>query len=257
MKKHIWVILVLSALVAIESAVLIPQLFKKKPVKVIPVKPKARIAIVIDDWGYNLKNAEVLAGLKFPITAAVLPNLAFSKEISRLLNKNGHEVILHLPMEPHDKVNLEKNTILTSMDEGSVRDILSRDLEDLEHCAGVSNHMGSAATENKRIMSIVFKALKKKNMYFLDSFVTNKSVCFNLARDMNIRFGRRDVFLDNKLDAEYIKGQIEKLRKVADSNGEAIGIGHDRKVTLQVLSEVIPQLKKKGYQIVTVSRLVR
>ena len=68
---------------------------------------------------------------------------------------------------------------------------------------------------------------------------------------------RRDVFLDNVEESGYIKQQINKLKSKARSRGFAIGIGHDRKVTLEVLREVMPQLSKEGYKFVFLSELER
>ncbi len=94
-------------------------------------------------------------------------------------------------------------------------------------------------------------------MYFLDSFVSSASVCANLAKEIVVGFARRDVFLDNVLDREYIKSQISKLKAKAATRGYAIGIGHDRRVTLEVLAEVMPEIEKEGYKFVFVSDLVK
>jgi polysaccharide deacetylase 2 family uncharacterized protein YibQ len=44
---------------------------------------------------------------------------------------------------------------------------------------------------------------------------------------------------------------------VARSKGYAVGIGHDRKKTLEALTEAIPRLKKEGYRLVYLSELVK
>jgi len=235
-----------------------------KPRKVSPrvvgpseVKIKGRIAIVIDDWGYNLNNFKIVEEIKHPFTAAVLPNLASSVKVAKELNARGFEVILHLPMQPHGKNHLEKNTIRLISSEQEIKDIVGRDLENIVYAKGISNHMGSEATEDARVMGIVFSEIKKRNLYFLDSFVSNKSVCEKLARKSGLPFAKRDIFLDNQQDPLYIKAQIIKLKKKARMQGYAIGIGHDRKNTLLVLKEVMPQIEKEGYKFVLVSDLVK
>ena len=84
-----------------------------------------------------------------------------------------------------------------------------------------------------------------------------ESICFDLAHKMHLRFAKRDVFLDNEEKAEYIKGQISKLKTRASIYGEAIGISHDRRTTLEVLKEVMPSIEKEGYKFVFVSELAR
>ncbi|MBI4707136.1 MAG: divergent polysaccharide deacetylase family protein [Candidatus Omnitrophica bacterium] len=232
---------------------------KAAPPVVCPpeIKIKGKIAIVIDDWGYNLNNLPIVEGIRYPFTAAILPNLGSSAKVAKELNARGFEVILHLPMQPHGKNNLEKNTIRLVLNEHEIKDIMDMDLANIVYAKGVSNHMGSEATEDARVMGIVFKELKNRNLYFLDSFVSNKSVCEKLAKKTGLPFAKRDIFLDNDQDPAYIKAQINKLKRKARMKGEAIGIGHDRRNTLLVLKEVMPQIENEGYKFVLVSDLVK
>jgi len=227
-----------------------------KPKKVI--RPfKGKIAIVIDDWGYSLNNLTLAKQIRFPVTCAVLPNLKNSRLVASSLRALGFEVILHLPMEPKEQYKLEKNTISVSLNPQDIRRIISEDLQSLVFVKGVSNHMGSRVTESKSTCEIVFKELSRRNLYFLDSFVTSGSVAFSLARKMGLKCARRDVFLDNRSDPGYIRSQVRQLKRLAASRGVAVGIGHDRKATLKVLSEMMPQLDKEGYKFVFVSEVVK
>jgi hypothetical protein len=230
---------------------------RPKPSPRITPAPKGRIAIVIDDWGYNLNNLGMLDGFRRPLTIAILPSLSYSRKISEALHGSGFEIILHLPMEPHEKYRLEKNTIMNSFDTATIRNIIEQDLANIRYAKGASNHMGSSVTENARAMEIILKELKKKHLYFLDSFVTNHSVGLRLAKKIGLGFAERDVFLDNTEEAGYIRKQIYKLKIKAKAYGQAIGIGHDRKVTIEVLKEVMPQLEAEGYKFVFVSELIK
>ena len=234
----------------------------KKPVKKPPAVPaavvtKGKIAIVLDDWGYNLNNLPLAASIRYPVTASILPNLSYSKKAARELHRRGWQIILHLPLEPHDRVHLEKDTIMASMDGATVKDILDRDLAGIDFVLGVSGHMGSLATEDPAIMEVIFKDLLARQLFFLDSFVTSNSVCAQVARSVGLAFVKRDVFLDNRSEPEYIKKQLYQLKTKARIYGRAVGIGHDRRSTLQVLKEMMPQLEKEGYKFVYVSELAR
>lgn len=262
--KYPLIITILSAVVIIQAVfiIVITRSVKKQPVARIK-KPavtapfKGRIAIVLDDWGYNMNSMPILERIHYPLTMSVLPNLAYSKEVAEQLHRNKFQVILHLPMEPHEKLRLEKNTIINAMTPEQIKEIINRDLADIPYVAGVSNHMGSSATENKNTMLVILEELKHRKLYFLDSFVTSSSVCPGLAKEIKVKFAKRDVFLDNNLDKAYIKSQINKLKSIAASRGYAIGIGHDRKVTLEVLAEVMPEIEKEGYRFVFASDLTK
>jgi polysaccharide deacetylase 2 family uncharacterized protein YibQ len=248
-------IAVLTAIIILEGIFIIMTRPRKMPR--VPVALKGKIAVVLDDWGYNLNNLEILDQIKYPLTVAILPNLSYSRAIAREAHGRGLEIILHLPMEPREKYRLEKNTIMTYFSKEAVENIVDEDLKNIVYAKGVSNHMGSHATQDPRTMEIVFKNLKRRNLYFLDSLVSSQSVCSDLARRMGLGFVRRDVFLDNKEEAAYIKSQLHKLKLAARVKGQAIGIGHDRRLTLEVLKEAMPELEKEGYRFVFLSELVR
>lgn len=263
MNKNKIIIIILSVVVVLQGALLLRSCKKaqpkKKPVKIsLPVTAKKpKIAIVLDDWGYNANNLQILKEIKSPLTLSVLPNLPFSKKVSTEAHAAGFEIIMHLPMEPSEKLRLERDTILTTSGEQEIKNILNKDLSSIAYVIGVSNHMGSAATKDLRTMTIIFSILKPKRLFFLDSYVSSTSVCWQLSQKMGIGFAKRDIFLDNINDPGYIKSQINKLKSRAKIYGQAIGIGHDRKATLMVLKEMLPYAEKEGYEFVFVSELVR
>ena len=234
----------------------IPKTKKVSPAVLQPVVVKGRIAIVLDDWGYNLNNLAVLKQIKSPLTLSILPNLAYSKEISERMHNLKYQIILHLPMEPKEKLRLENNTIMASMSEDTIRNIMNDDLNNIVYAKGISNHMGSNVTRDARVISVIFGELKKRGLFFLDSYVSNESVCSDMASKMGVGFIRRDIFLDNKNEPEYIRSQLYKLKSKAKIYGYAVGIGHDRRTTLEVLKEVMPELEKEGYKFVYLSELV-
>lgn len=219
---------------------------------------QGKIAIVLDDWGYNLNNAELLKQIDEPLTLAILPRRAYSARIAELAKELNKEVILHLPMEPHQEkqYHLEPDTLLVSMSKQEILKILETDFKSVPGLKGISNHMGSQATESEYLMKVIFEELKKKKLYFLDSF-TGKTVCKKLASEAKLPYARRNVFLDNKSDAEYILGQLEALAKTAKQDGFAVGIGHDRKKTLEILAQAMPELKKRGFRFVYTSELAK
>lgn len=228
-----------------------PEVIKKAPVY------KGAIAIVIDDWGYRLDNLPLAASIKQPLTCAVLPNLRNSAKVAQKLHNLGFEIMLHLPMQPKEKYKLEHNTITLGLDDQVIRNIIKKDLASVVFAKGVSNHMGSAITEDYRKSSVIMAEVKNRKLYFLDSYVTAKSVCQAIAKKIKVRFAKRNVFLDNQNDAAYIKKQLERLKNLSRKQGFAIGIGHDRKTTLAVLKEILPQYEKEGYKFVFVSEVAK
>lgn len=277
--NYIRAIYVLAGIIIIEAVFLIascqrkakppprkqPAQVQKKPAPEVKPKPEVpeeyqgKIAIVLDDWGYSLNNVDALKEIKEPLTLAILPRRAYSAAIAGIAKEIGKEAILHLPLEPHREKNyrsLEPDTIMITMTRQEVLKILGADIKNLPGIKGVSNHMGSLATENEPLMKLIFSELKKRKLYFLDSY-TGKTVCKDLAGSAGLAYARRQVFLDNKNDAQYIRGQLELLARIAGQSGYAIGIGHDRPKTLEALAKAIPGLRKRGLRFVYVSELVK
>ncbi len=235
----------------------VKKVYYKDPPLLKPHVP-AYCAIVIDDWGYNTRNVDTLLSIDKPLTLAILPNLPYSKKIAKKANKKNLEIILHLPLEPHrQNIRYETDTILTSMDEKEIIDSLDSSLRGFSNIKGVSNHQGSKATEDRRLMGVIFGELKKRNLFFLDSLVTSKSVCEPLARETKVKFAKRSMFLDNEADYEYIKAQLEHLVYLAKRDGEAIGICHDKDITLRVLKETLDEFEQDGVEFVKLSQLVK
>lgn len=229
------------------------------PVKIPapPEKAKLKVAIVLDDWGYNTKNLNAVLEIDKPINLSILPGLPYSTLIANKAREHNFEVILHMPMEPKAKMKLELSTLYTTMNDDEIRSNLAKAFESVPYSRGISNHEGSKATEDERLMKVVFGELKKDDLFFLDSLVTNDSTCELLAREMKVKFAKRSIFLDNESSPAYIRKQFEKLINLVVKSGEAIGIGHDRPNTISVLKEMMSQFEENGIELTYVSDLAR
>lgn len=235
-----------------------PAAAEKKVVKAEPVKNAGKIALILDDWGYNLKNRDFITGNNYHLSISILPFKPYSAMVAKLAHDKNKDVIVHMPMEPESKESygLEENTLLIGMSRDEIDTILKRAFKNIPYAKGLSNHMGSKATQNKRLMEIVMEFLKANNLFFLDSLVTSKSVCAGCAEKFMVPIMRRDVFIDNENDPAYIRKQVMALAHEAEASGLAVGIGHDRPVTISVLEEVIPELSEQGFEFVNISEII-
>ena len=228
----------------------LPQIQKKY------LHPK--VVIVMDDFGYNTRNLDELFAAGSPVTFSVMPNLPYSRKVAELARSKGYEVILHQPMEAKDKsASEEVDTIKTGMNEKEVVAILEKNINGIPGIKGVSNHQGSKATENSQLMTIILKDLKNKKLFFLDSFVTQQSVCRGIADAEGVPYAKRDVFLDNTNSEDYIDKQMLALRRFAFRKGSAIAICHDRKTTIAVLNRMMPELAADGIVFTRLSEMVK
>ena len=229
------------------------EVFKDvEPVIVEKPRPRVkdkipRIAIIIDDIGYDRKLALALFELSPDITFSILPYSPFGRQISKRLHARGAQLMLHLPMEPveYPEINPGPGAILSSMTPDQLLAQLEKDIHEIPYIVGVNNHMGSRITASSVQMNQIFTILKKENLFFIDSRTAPKSQGKASARLLQLRFAQRDVFLDNFQDEAYITGQFKELIDLAHKHGSAIGIGHPYKATLETLSHLLPKIREK------------
>src|SRR3990170_2694998 len=236
-----------------------PEMQIEKPIPAMPEPQvyKINVAIVIDDIGYDNKIFKEFVDLGIPLTFSILPGQRYSKGIANEARSLNYEVMLHLPMEPRNPDrNPGNGTILTHMSQDEILRQLSEDIELVPYIAGVNNHMGSLLTENRDVMNIILEEIHRRGLFFVDSKTSPRSVAYETAKRIGIRSGRRDVFLDNKSDIEYIKGQVDKVIRIAKQNGEATAIGHPRARTIEALREKIADFKREGIELVPVSEVL-
>jgi polysaccharide deacetylase 2 family uncharacterized protein YibQ len=234
-----------------------PELRPAKPTIGVEVR-RPRVAIVIDDMGYDMRRFRSLLEVDAQITVAVLPHLRFSREVALEAYSNGWEVLLHLPMEPRDMASNDpgKGALLTAMGEGEVRLRMEEDLKGVPHASGVNNHMGSRFTEDPVLMRTVLDVVRDHKMFFLDSRTTSGSVAGTLAREMGVKGVERTVFLDNTRDEEYIKARLKELVSIARERGKAVAIGHPYPETIDALKSMVGAMQQDGIEVVRVSDLV-
>jgi len=222
-----------------------------------PVTGKPRVAIIIDDIGYDRGLTRKFMAFKVPLTFSVLPDSPFGTSLAREITAQGQELMLHQPMEPREypKVNPGPGALLSSMTADALIAQLQDNLDQFPGVRGVNNHMGSQLTTDSARMYQVFSVLKKRGLFFVDSRSTAETICRPSARMFQVPFAERDIFLDHFQDAAFIRKQFRLLAKEARKHGQAIAIAHPHRLTVQIFKEMLPELRKQ-VQLVPASEIV-
>ncbi len=227
------------------------------PQKAIPPKPLKKlrplpgdqpplVAIIVDDIGNDRKLASQFIELDAPLTLSILPFGHFSQQLAADARTKGHEIMLHLPMEPSEfpEANPGPGALLFQMTPDQLIEQLEIDIERIPGIRGVNNHMGSALSESSPHMRQIFSILKKRGLFYIDSRTTAQTVARPSANLLQIPFAERDIFIDHFEDKQFIRGQLEQLVKRARHQGYAVGIAHPHPVTYEVLMQFLPELKR-------------
>ena len=207
------------------------------------------IAIVIDDAGVVQPRTRRASGLPAPITIAFIPYSNDLERQTRYARSRGHELLLHIPMEPGvADADPGHNALLTTLGQDEIMRRFRWALDRFDGYVGVNNHMGSKFMARDDLVRPVLEEINARGLLFLDSRTDHRTAGTRLARDMGMPHATRNVFLDNDLDALKIKAQLAELERVARRRGHAIAIGHPHDVTVEVLAEWIPEARRKGFR---------
>lgn len=202
----------------------------------------ARLAIVIDDFGYRKSNEEQVLQMPAAISVAVLPNAPLSQEMARKAYQSGHEILIHMPMAPLSKQPLERDTLRPTMSKEEIRRIIAQAIHNVPHAKGMNNHMGSAMTADLAAMKLVMQTLSHYQLYFLDSMTIGSSKSILAAQGTSVQTVKRNVFLDDDQNEAAVSKQFNQAVKMAQKNGSAIAIGHPHPNTIKVLQQMLPKL---------------
>jgi polysaccharide deacetylase 2 family uncharacterized protein YibQ len=226
-----------------------------------PTKPAVsakKVAVIMDDLGYNLEVVRAVCAFKQPVTVSILPFTPAAQETAREARACGLEIMLHLPLESlHQKISTASaGTIYTSMTGEEIRRNVEACLDQIPGCQGMNNHAGSMVTEDDRIMPVILEVLKERGLYFIDSRTTKNTIAFDMARRMGVPAASRQVFLDGDLTEAAIKAKIEELFQTARDKGQAVGICHPKKETLAALAKYLGSAGAYGVKLVFASEIV-
>ena len=230
---------------------------EKKAEPFIPVKPARllpSVAIVIDDLGPNKKAAEKILALNAPLTLSILPQEVYSSWIAGEGHRLGLDVIGHIPLQAKKPLRLGNGGLYLQMSKKEIVRTLAKNIDSIPHIIGISTHMGSAFTEDKRAMNILVSELKKRRFFLMDSITTPKSLGLEVAKSHGVRAIRRDVFLDDSNDPADIRVQWNRLLKIASKKGFAVAQGHPRKNTIEFLKKTLAD--NNDVEIVPLSELI-
>jgi len=221
--------------------------------------PLKQVAIIIDDIGYDLATVRELLGIDADITYAILPLLAHSREAAEMVHKADHETLLHLPMEPlsYPKEKPGKGALFTDMNDEELVFQLNSDLASVPYVSGVNNHMGSKFMSNEERLLPVFKELKRRGLFFIDSRTTGNSKTTAASQKVHLTVASRKIFLDNERNYSKIYRILMEVAEMPADGSPLIIIGHPHPETIRAIRDASKVFREKGISIIPVSKLLQ
>ncbi|GAB4139113.1 MAG: hypothetical protein Tsb0016_05510 [Sphingomonadales bacterium] len=222
-----------------------------------PTDAWPQVAVIIDDLGLNHALTLRTIALDGPLTLSFLPYGHGLAPLAARARAGGHELFVHLPMQPKETArDPGPRALRVGMAPAALAGHVEWHLSRFDGFVGVNNHMGSRFTEDDAGMAQLFDLLKARGLMFIDSRTTARSAGAWLAARHGLRYGERDVFLDNERAAPALALQLAELERRARDQGTAIAIGHPHPVTIAALDQWIASLPAKKLRLVPASAII-
>ena len=233
------------------------QAWRRNAVPFRDLNTRPLVAIVIDDVGLDRPRSKRAWELPGPLTMSFLPYAKDLRDQARAARGRGHELMLHLPMEPTGRNDPGPGALLVSMTDNEIRQRTATALDSFEGFAGVNNHMGSRFTAFRPGMETVLRQLKPRGLMFLDSRTTKDSVGDQTAQELGVPGIVRHVFLDDDESIDAVRRKLADAEAVARRQGFVVAIGHPHEATLQALAEWLPTVQGKGLALAPATAVLR
>ena len=216
-----------------------------------------RIALIIDDIGYNRSLAWQFIDLNEKLTFSILPQVSHSRELAFELHNQGYEVMLHQPMEPYNNCcDPGPGALFVGDNAQHIEKTLQTNFQGIPFAKGVNNHMGSKFTASPNEIGDTLKVIRSRGMFFIDSYTSSQSLAHATARKYHMPTAHRNVFLDNIREESAIMSQLVNLKNHARLYGRAIGIGHPFPETARAIGRFTKRLKRSNVSLVPVSAIL-
>ncbi|NPA29060.1 MAG: divergent polysaccharide deacetylase family protein [Epsilonproteobacteria bacterium] len=195
---------------------------------------RPKLVIIIDDVAYP-SQLKAIRRLPWHITPSLFPPTVGHPDTPKLAEKLHHYMI-HLPMEAQRFNRPEPDTLTVQTGEKKISARLGQIRRLFPDARFINNHTGSRFTADAAAMARFCRAAKRDGFLFVDSRTTPRSAVAEACRRYGLPYFSRDIFLDNKPDIAYIRGQLEKAVRIARRHGYAIAIGHPHRKTFEALA---------------------
>ena len=220
------------------------------------VGTQPRIAILVTGLGLNQRLSR-LAIRKLPGEVT----LAFSAygrklgDITAMARRQGHELMLQIPMEPVDyPVNdTGPKTLLASRGLKENRPRLYWALGRFTGYFGVVNKRGGRYLSDRRAVAGFFSELQKRGLFFFRDQAGQGASLEKIAGQTGLGYAQATLQIEAVASKEGMKLNLQKLEIMARRSGIAIGVAGLHPVSVDLIGKWAATLKEKGLHLIPVS----
>lgn len=223
---------------------------------------RAALAIVLDDFGWGVAGTAEALRLPPEVSVAVLPYGPRSTQEAKAAAASGHEVLIHLPMEPLGGATTAGTGrgyfITVDMPDDRIEQLVEEYARRVPGAIALNNHMGSRASSDERVVRAVVRAAARLGLAVVDSRTIPSSKLYAIAVQAGLKAGQNQLFIDNFKERDHVKGKLLQAAALALRKQSAIiVIGHVNPVTVQAIRDTLPELERMGVGLVRLSQALQ
>lgn len=220
-----------------------------------PARP--RVTIVFEHAGPSLTDLAPIYAMHLPFGLGIFPKMRYSAQIAREAAEHGLTPVLHLPMEARNPPDMGAvpGAVWVRMTDAEIRAVVEEDLASVPGVVGVSNHAGSRATADRRVMLAVLRVVKARRLWFEENRTTSASVASTVAAHLGMPVVLVTTYLDDP--PINIERKTRALIETAKREGAAIAVAHITTGTPQIVRRLLPELNRAGIAFVPVTEFLK
>lgn len=221
---------------------------------------RPRIAIVVSGLGISAKaTAAALAALPPQVTLAFAP---YASDVQRWVaeaRREGHEVLLEVPMEPFDFPDSDPgpHTLRSGVGEDANTERLVWALTRFTGYTGVTNLLGGRFLSDPDSLEPVLTYLSRRGLLFYDNGAATRSAAPDVAARAGVPFAQSNATIDSIQTAMEIDRELSELENKARASGSASGAGFIYPVTIERVQQWSQGLPGRGFVLVPASAIVQ
>lgn len=235
-----------------------------RPSEVYARKPSAekrnpdgpQIAIVVGGLGVSATaTANALSKLPAAVSLAFTPYGADLDMLVGQAREKGHEVLLQIPMEPHDYPDNDPGpqTLLSSLSADQNVDRLHWLFSRMQGYVGITNFMGARFTASESALAPVLRELSKRGLIYIDDGTSPRSQAGQIAGANKLPYAKAEVVIDAVPSAVEIDNALKRLETMARGGGIVVGYSSALPASIDRIAKWAKSAQGRGIVLVPVT----
>ena len=211
------------------------------------------VAIVVSGLGVDAgKTVDAIMKLPGPVTLALTPYGQAPGKLAERARARHHEVLLQVPMEPHDYPNNDPGprTLLTTLNGDQNIDRLLWQLSRFQGYVGIASFMGDRFVASESSMRPIIADAARRGLGYFDDGLSGRSVAGVLAQSQAMPYGKADLAVDSVPTAAEIDRALATLEARARAHGNAIGVASGLPISIERITAWARTLDRRGIMLV-------